>query len=231
MPKEISRSKIDLFIECKRCCYLYVNHRIGKPGGYPLTLNLAVDELLKKEFDHYRALGQPHPLMTANGIDAVPAVHSLMDRWRHNFTGVSFSDTVRDFRVFGAIDDLWVDPNGNHFVVDYKATARREPVTALSEDWHITYKRQMEVYQWLLRKNGLTVSNTAYFVYCTGDKTKSAFNARIDFDIHVIPYEGDDSWVEVTLDEMKICLDQPNVPDSSEECKFCKYRAKVNALI
>tara|TARA_B100001287_G_C22680220_1_gene529910 strand:- start:1966 stop:2205 length:240 start_codon:yes stop_codon:yes gene_type:complete len=78
MPKEISRSKIDMFIECKRCCYLYVNHRIRKPGGYPLTLNLAVDELLKKEFDHFREIAQPHPLMIANSIHSVPANHSLM---------------------------------------------------------------------------------------------------------------------------------------------------------
>ena len=74
----------------------------------------------------------------------MPANHSLIDRWRHNFTGLSFTDTVRDFRVFGAIDDLWVDNDGNHFVVAYKATAKNEPVTSLNEDWHISYKRQME---------------------------------------------------------------------------------------
>ena len=29
-------------------------------------------------------------------------------------------------------------------------------------------KRQMEIYQWLLRKNGFKVSDTGYFVYANG---------------------------------------------------------------
>jgi CRISPR/Cas system-associated exonuclease Cas4 (RecB family) len=231
MPTEISRSKIDLYLECKRCFYLYAKHRVRRPGGFPFTLNNAVDLLLKKEFDHYRGLGQPHPLMTAAGIDAIPAQNAQMDRWRHNFTGVSYNDAVRDFRVFGAIDDLWLGKDGQHLVVDYKATAKAAPVVALDQEWHAGYKRQMEVYQWLLRQNGLDVSDTAYFVYCTGDNTKAAFDAHLDFTINVIPYHGDASWVDGVLDEIKACLDRTATPDPSESCDYCNYREKVGEYL
>jgi 2-isopropylmalate synthase len=42
-----------------------------------------------------------------------------------------------------------------------------EQVKDLDQEWQDSYKRQMDVYQWLLRQNGLKVSNTGYFVYCT----------------------------------------------------------------
>ena len=55
-PFKLSRSKIDLFLECPRCFYLHRRLGVGRPPGYPFTLNVAVDALLKKEFDIHRAL-------------------------------------------------------------------------------------------------------------------------------------------------------------------------------
>ena len=81
-------------------------------------------------------------------------------------------------------------------MVDYKATAKSEPVTELNDQWHEGYKRQMEVYQWLLRHNGLEVSDTGYFVYCTGRPDEKAFDAKVSFDVHLIAYTGNDGWVE-----------------------------------
>jgi len=51
---KLSRSKIDLFLQCPRC--FYIDNRLGvaRPPGYPFTLNSAVDHLLKKEFDPVR---------------------------------------------------------------------------------------------------------------------------------------------------------------------------------
>jgi hypothetical protein len=43
-------------------------------------------------------------------------------------------------------------------VVAYKATSKKGEVS-LDAHWQVSYKRQMEIYQWLLRKNGLPVSN------------------------------------------------------------------------
>lgn len=229
-PFRISRSKIDRFLECPRC--FYIDRRLGtdRPPGFPFNINSAVDTLLKSEFDAHRIAGTPHPLQRAYGLDAVPAQHAEIDAWRENFKGVQFHHEPTNLVITGAIDDLWVDPSGEYIVVDYKATAKKTPVTNIDQDWQIGYKRQMEVYQWLLRKNGLAVSDTGYFVYCTGRPDAEAFDAKIDFDINLIPYEGDDSWVEQAIIDLHACLNRDEIPSPGDDCDYCKYIEAVNDL-
>src|SRR3989338_756054 len=81
-PFKLSRSKIDDFITCPRCFYIDRRLGVGRPPGYPFSLNIAVDALLKKEFDIHRAKNMTHPMMKAYGIDAVPFQHEKMDEWR-----------------------------------------------------------------------------------------------------------------------------------------------------
>src|SRR3954463_10474552 len=88
-PFKLSRSKIDLFIECPRCFYLDRRLGVGRPPGFPFSLNSAVDHLLKKEFDAYRHRKEPHPLITSAGISAIPFAHERLGEWRDNFTGVA----------------------------------------------------------------------------------------------------------------------------------------------
>ena len=226
----LSRSKIDLFVECPRC--FYIDNKLGtaRPPGYPLSLNSAVDHLLKKEFDVHRANGSAHPLMEQYGIDAVPYQNEMMDTWRENFKGVEALHEPTGMKVSGAIDDVWVNPKGELHVVDYKATSKNDTPT-LDADWQDGYKRQMEVYQWLLRQNGFDVSDTGYFVYANGLKDAEAFDKRLEFEVVVIPYEGDDTWVEGTLLDIKKTLDSNDIPEPGAECDYCKYREATGLQI
>jgi len=223
-PFKLSRSKIDLFIECPRCFYLDRRLGVARPPGYPFALNSAVDTLLKKEFDSLREKGATHTLISDYKVDARPVAHKKLDQWRENFTGVQYTHNATNFLVFGAIDDLWQTSDGEYVVVDYKSTSKDEKITSLDKDWHIGYKRQMEIYQWLLRHNDLTVSNRGYFVYCNARTDVSAFNAMLDFEITLVPYDGDDSWVEGTLMDAKACLVDDAVPHPGKECDYCAYR-------
>jgi CRISPR/Cas system-associated exonuclease Cas4 (RecB family) len=224
---KISRSKIDLFLNCPRCFYLDVVKKIKRPPGFPFNLNSAVDTLLKKEFDRHREAGTQHPIQIEFKIDAQPAKHPMIDKWRQSMQhGVIYQDIERDLYLYGGIDDLWVNSKGEYHVVDYKATAKNQPVTELA-DWTIGYKRQMEIYQWLLRKNGLNVSDTAYFVYCTGDNTAEVFDNKISFHSHIIPYEGDDSWIDTTISELHSCLNTPTIPNKSDDCEYCGFFKKL----
>jgi len=108
-PFKISRSKIDLFIECPRCFYLEKRLGVSRPSLPGFTLNIAVDHLLKKEFDIHRVKNTKHPLMEQYGIDAVPFNHPDLAKWRENFVGIQTIHKPTNFLVFGAIDDLWVN--------------------------------------------------------------------------------------------------------------------------
>lgn len=221
-PFKLSRSKIELFTKCPKCFYMDRRLGVGQPPGFPFALNSAVDTLLKKEFDIHRAKQTAHPLMKAYGLDMVPFDHEKMDEWRENFKGVQYHHEPTNFIMTGAVDDIWVNREGEIVVVDYKSTSKPSKVS-LDAEWQDGYKRQMEMYQWLLRKLGHKVSSTGYFVYCNGKTDREAFDGKLDFDIDLIPYTGDDSWVEGTLFDIKKCLDG-KIPQSDPECDFCNYR-------
>lgn len=221
-PFVISRSGIDLFVQCQRCFYLDKRLGIARPPGFPFSLNSAVDTLLKREFDSYRAKGKTHPLMKEYGIDAVPYPHEKLDEWRDSLRrGIRYLHEPTNLLIRGGVDDVWVSPAGELHIVDYKATAKASEVN-LDAEWQDGYKRQMEIYQWLFRKNGFKVSDIGYFVYCNGNIDKEAFDAKLEFTIKVIPYRGNDEWVEQTIENLHRCL-MTTLPEKSVDCDYCAY--------
>ncbi|OQA53308.1 MAG: PD-(D/E)XK nuclease superfamily protein [candidate division WS2 bacterium ADurb.Bin280] len=222
-PFRLSRSGIDLFVECPRCFYLDKRLGIGRPPGFPFSLNSAVDHLLKKEFDIHRANGESHPLMESYKINAIPFAHKDLNTWRENFEGIKYFYEKANLIISGAIDDIWINDKNQLIVVDYKSTAKEGEVT-LDAPWQDGYKRQMEIYQWLFRKNGFDVLESGYFVYCNGDKDKEAFDGKLDFKIKLIEHKGKCDWIEPTINKAKQCLDSDTIPEASEDCDYCKYR-------
>lgn len=223
-PYKISRSKIDLYIQCPRCFWLDARLKISRPKGPPFTLNSAVDYLLKLEFDALRVDGKQHPLQVQYGIDAKPIKHDKLNIWRENFKGVEALHRPTNLLVSGAIDDLWQDKNGKYIIVDYKSTSKLGKIEELgTETWHDQYRRQLEVYQWLLRRNDLEVSNLGYWVYCNAKKDRKGFDGKLEFEITLVSYKGSDDWVEPTLKEIKAVLESDLMPAASDTCDHCNY--------
>lgn len=233
-PFRVSRSKIELFKQCPRCFWLEAIKGIKRPSSPPFNINKAIDELFKKEFDIHRSKKTAHPIMIENKVDAIPYAHEEIDTWRHNFTGVQYEDKTNNLVVFGAVDDIWVNKKNELIVVDYKATAKDREVS-IESDWQIAYKRQMEIYQWLLRQNGFEVNKIGYFVYTNGRLDLDGFNNHLEFVTKLIPYTGDDSWVNQTLKDMKACLDSEETPSVGtaamggpcEHCQYAKARTEL----
>ncbi|MBI4034696.1 PD-(D/E)XK nuclease family protein [Candidatus Saccharibacteria bacterium] len=223
-PYKISRTKIDLFVQCPRCFWLDTRLKISRPKGPPFTLNSAVDQLLKREFDALRQAGKKHPLQVEYGIDAKPVAHDQLNVWRQNFKGVEALHQPTNLLVTGAIDDLWQDSKGQYIVLDYKSTSKAGKIIELGrESWHDQYRRQLAVYQWLLRQNGLSVSSTGYWVYCNAIKDGKVFDKKLEFELTLIAEKIDDKWVEPTLTKIKKTLESDAIPKESADCEFCAY--------
>lgn len=221
----LSRSKIDLFMECPRCFYL--DNKLGtkRPGMPSFNLNIAVDELFKKEFDVHRANGTPHPIMAKYAIDAVPFSHESLDEWRDNFGGVSHTHEGSGLTVCGAVDDIWVTPEGSLIVVDYKATSKAERIEQLGDSpWEQQYQRQLGVYRWLLEQNGFEVETTGYLVYANASKDEDAFDDKLIFETTLVPCPTKIDWIEDCLIAIKELLEQETVPNVGEQCEYCPYR-------
>ena len=223
-PFAISRSKIENFLQCPRCFVLDRRHKVAVPSGPSFTINTAVDTLLKKEFDRHREAGTVHEVVKKLGYDFVPLKNANMDIWRENFKGVRYFHEPTNLEVFGAVDDLWVNADGEIVVIDYKATAKSSPVEELgSEKWHDAYRHQIEIYQWLLRQLGYKVSNTGYWLYETARNNADEFNQQLTFDARLISYEGNTEWVEPVLFEIKNALEAEQLAWSGENCEVCKF--------
>jgi len=167
--------------------------------------------------------------MVGHGLDAVPFQHSSMDKWRENFVGMQFIDEITNLMITGAVDDIWqMRDSGKLAIVDYKATAVNGDVT-LNDDWKISYKRQMEIYTWLLRKQGFDVEDRGFFLYCNG-QDRERFDGIIGFSISLLPYTGNSEWVEPTLHKLKACLMRDEAPIASANCEFCGYIAATHRV-
>jgi len=205
---------------------------VKRPSMPGFSLNSAVDALLKNEFDLLRKDQKPHELMLMYKIDAIPYNHPDLSGWRddaHNYVGASVLHQPTNLEVCGIVDDIWVKPNGELIIVDYKSTSTKDEIS-LEDKYKQGYKKQLELYQWIFRNKGFGVSNTGFFVYANATKDRDRFDGRLEFEMQLISYAGDDSWVEPKLFDIKKTLDSNEVPEPSATCEYCSYVYKVENI-
>lgn len=222
--RELSRSKIELFLECPRCFHEDVVKGNRRPSSPPFTLNNAVDTLFKREFDWHRTDQTPHPLFATVGLDAIPLRDDRMDAWRNNFRGVRWLDAETGWTLYGAVDDLWLLADGQLAVADYKATAKNDAPTAAT--LYPAYRRQAEIYQFLVEQQGFEVSNRAWFVYTNGIKDADGFEDVLRFRTVLVPHDGRRDWVLGAFRDAVALVESGVVPPSGEKCDCCRFAGR-----
>ncbi len=147
-PIQLSPNSLNLYLECPYCFWLDKKQGIKRPPPYPYALNMAVDYLLKEEFDKYRAKGELHPLLVANNVPAkLFPNQKLLNEWRSNFKGIRYYDKKLDATLFGAVDDILEFTDGKLAPLDYKSTGSK--VARVYDRFQL----QMDVYTFLLEKS------------------------------------------------------------------------------
>lgn len=220
-PVRFSRSKLDLFTECPRCFWLDVKMGVKRPQPYPYTLSAAVDQLLKAEFDQFRRKGEAHPLMKEYGVNAkLFADQDQLSIWRNNFKGISYMHPGLGITLYGAVDDIFEFPEGKLAVVDYKSTGSRE-ITI-----YPSYQLQMDIYTWLLEKNGYPTVRKAYFVFYQVDKT-NGFEGRLPFRGVIKDIETNPDSVEKILSDAAGILESKGMPPANPGCQYCLWQRSV----
>ena len=220
----LSRSAIEEYVRCQRCFYLNIRRGIPKVKSLPFTLNNAVDALLKKEFDRHRIEKTKHPIMNKYNIDAIPFAHRDLENWQNKNDGLNFLHNGSNFRVCGKLDDVWVNSKKELIVVDYKATSTEKEIT-LEEEYRKSYKRQLEIYAWILRGMGFKVHGKGYFVYANGKTSPDAFNNTLQFETILLEHTLDETWIVPKLLQIRDCLSSNQTPDSGADCSLCRWVA------
>ena len=253
IPFELSRGKVETFIKCPKCFWMEKVAGVKPPSIPAFLLNTNTDTLLKKDFDQYRGK-EPHPIMVKAGLDhLIPFEHEDMDKWE---ASIHFGSTPNHFNTLhresnilfgGGLDDVWQNKEtGELHIVDYKSTAQmgktpkpldesflQVPKDSKYPDYKASYRRQMDMYQWIMRRKGFEVSNTGYFLYVDGLHNgidgmidqKNPATAWMKFNTAIIPYEGDDSWIEKALREIRVGLEELKSLDKGSAALLVGFNA------
>ncbi len=237
-PFQLSRYRIERFMDCPRCFWLDLRRGIKRPEPHPYTLNSAVDSLLKIEFDKYRLAQRPHPIMIENKIPGVPYDHPNISDWRLTTKGKGlrtlFSPRIE---VMGAPDDLWLIADSSNrlsiSVVDYKATSSKRAPLPIGDEWWLSYRRQLDIYVWLLQRMNLEypISDTSFFLLLNGESERKEFDWKLHFKPHIVKYAARDSWVDLAIANAEECLMSNRVPFYSMKCEYCRYRNSARKFI
>ena len=252
-PYELSRGSIEKFTQCPACFWMEKAKGIKFPGFPQFNLNTNTETLLKRDCDRYRGIG-PHPFMEQNGLSHLrPYDHPDIFFWERslhfgmNDQHFSVVHEETNIRFGGGLDDVWEDmSSGVLHIVDYKSTANlsAEPTpVSLDGPWKGVYKRQMDMYQWILRAKGYQVSDIGYFVYVDGQHkdiegmiNDDTSKATMIFNTSLLKYEGDDSWVEQALIDAKDCILKTECPSHAQTGygakgdKPCEYSTLFEAM-
>ena len=163
----------------------------------------------------------------------IPFEHEDFEKWTQSmhFGAEGRMNTVHEesnIKLGGGLDDVWLNRKTNELhIVDYKSTSQKSPNKEITLDdyWKAGYKRQMDMYVWVMRRKGFSISSIGYFLYCDGDRFSdydflNTENAVMQFKMSLIPYEVNTSWIEPTLLKIKDCLHQPNTPKHADNCEY-----------
>lgn len=224
-PFPISRSKLELFLECPRCFWLDRRTGACRPDTAHYLLNLAVDALMKREFDACRIDKKPHHVMDRHGVEAVPFQHPMLSTWRDSPKGIRFAHAC-GIELFGIVDDVWVDAAGAVHPVDYKGTSVAGVPRLDDRDG---YKRQLDVYGWLLGKNGFRVADVGFIVFANADRERDALDGALRFTLSIAEHRLDLGWIDETLPDIRECLESDVSPASTNDCAWCAYRRSALA--
>ena len=221
---KISRSGLKLFLDCPRCFWLDLHHKVKRPPGYPFTLSIAVDYLVKKEFDTYREKGELPPVLALSGVEGLKDAKLFngpeLAEWRNNFKGISFFDESLNAYLYGAVDDVLEFSDGSLGVIDYKSSGAKE-ITIYDD-----YQKQMDVYNYILKQKGYEIYPEAFFVFYKVIKEgETGFNNALKFTEEVRPVKVNTDWVGPAFENAVELARSDTAPASGISGKngYCDY--------
>ena len=210
---KLSPSSINLFLECPRCFWLHMVMNKKRPSGIFPSLPSGMDKILKEHFDKFMVKNQlpPEIKKECKGYSLFNK-KSLLDVWRNNFKGIQYIDMKTGILLHGAIDNLLVK-NNKLIVLDYKT--RGFPLKA---DTHEYYQTQMDLYNFLLEKNGYSTEDFTYLLFYYPSHVKETGEVIFNTELRKIKTSSKNGE-KVFNDAVKCILSKEEPKDTCEWCE------------
>lgn len=218
MAYKFSPSSLSLLKDCPLCFWLCFNKGIKRPETIFPSLPSGMDGVLKRHFDFFMEKGElPPELQQLNGDVTLFNDVELLKIWRNNRQGIQWTDNKENlFR--GAIDNI-LQKGKKLIVLDYKT--RGFP---LKEDTAAHYQDQMDIYNFLIRKNGYETEDYAYLLFYHPNKVNE--KGDVLFHTDLVKMKIDMHNAEKIFKNAVDIL-EGEMPSCFEECGFCKWTKQV----
>jgi len=201
--------------ECPRCFWL-TQHKVWKrPAGIFPSLPSGMDKILKVHFDKFMEQDKLPPELCENSDCTNMKLFTDKEKlkvWQSNFKGIQFTDKKGNI-LRGAVDNILV--KGKKLIVlDYKTRGY-----ALKEDTAEHYRNQLDIYNFLFRKNDYKTEDYAFLLfYIPSEVTKTG---EVIFDTELVKMKVDVKNAEKIW---KNALKLLNSDCPSKSCEWCEGR-------
>ncbi len=216
---KISPSSMNLIEDCPKCFYLQIVKKISRPSGPFPSLPSGVDKLLKEHFDRFMIINKLPPEIKESDCKECKLFDNKekLKLWRNNLKGLEYYDKENDVLLHGAIDNLLTKDN-KLIVLDYKTRG-----FALKEDTHHHYQDQLDIYNFLLRKNGYKTEDYAYLLFYVPEKVLE--DGKFVFRTELIKMKIDIEHAEF-LFKRAVKIIKGKMPEASKDCQYCSFKEK-----
>lgn len=218
MPYKFSPSTLSLLSECPRCFWLAFNKDIKRPSTIFPSLPSGMDNVLKAHFDSFIGRGLPPELSSLNGDVSLFDDVKTLEVWRSNFKGIRWKDEEGNI-LKGAVDNI-LKKGEKLIVLDYKT--RGFP---LKDDTAAHYQDQLDIYNFLLRKNGYSTEEYAYLLFYHPKHVTS--HGDVCFHTDLVKMSIDVTNAERIFASALEVL-RGEMPDASPECGFCGWAKNIS---
>ena len=189
-PKyKLSPSSINLMLECPRCFWLQIVKKQKRPSFPFPSLPSGMDKILKEHFDRFMRRGELPPELKEHECIQGCKLYDNEEKlriWQNNFKGVQYYDGASGVLLRGAVDNI-LQKRDKLIVLDYKT--RGYP---LKENTHEYYVTQMDLYNFLLRKNGYATEDFSYLLFYYPNKVTET--GEVIFDTELVKMKVVDVW-------------------------------------
>jgi CRISPR/Cas system-associated exonuclease Cas4 (RecB family) len=205
MNVKLSASKLNLLRECPRCFWLAMVKDIMRPCRIMPSLPIKVDSIIKEYYNKHRKQNELPPILNGqiNGRLAVNMPKTLYHTEENGIT------------LCGRPDDFIVLNNGTIAALDNKSKSRPP------DNIHDAYRLQLNIYNYLLVKNGYNAADKGFLVYYSPDTSDLLTGMVLRCTIKEVT--ADPMHVISMIHQAEDILKEPTPPRFAEQCEFCKW--------
>jgi hypothetical protein len=213
----LSKSSLEGFKSCPRCFWLEKNAKLKKPEGIKASIMDGIDDAMKRVAEHAVLNCAPaHYLREVQGAKPFRnrALLNTFMSWR------TFQARIKagkhEALIWGQLDDLIEWQDGRVSPWDFKSNGKERDWEDYTERYNTL---QADMYEILLKAQGLTTTGEAYFTYSWPVVSAKGV---MEFDFKTVKTKPDANRAIKVISEALDCLGGPE-PESNPECEYCSF--------